>query len=60
MNIPSIGIIGGGRVTRILLGGFKAAGVSLPSVVVSDLNAEKYVCGVLVLLGGVYMIYTAR
>ncbi len=39
MNIQSIGIIGGGRVAHILLGGFKAAGVSLPSVVVSDLNA---------------------
>ena len=40
MSIHSIGIIGGGRVTGIILGGFKAAGVSLPSVVVSDLNAE--------------------
>ncbi len=40
MNINSIGFIGGGRVTRILLRGFKTAGVNLPRVVVSDTNPE--------------------
>jgi pyrroline-5-carboxylate reductase len=40
MNLQSVGIIGAGRVTRILLGGFKAAGINLPTVVVSDVNPE--------------------
>jgi pyrroline-5-carboxylate reductase len=40
VNIDSIGFIGAGRVTRILLTGFKVAGVKLPPVVVSDPNAE--------------------
>ena len=41
MTIQSIGFIGSGRIARILLGGFKAAGVTLPSVVASDLNPEN-------------------
>ena len=41
MNIQSVGFIGCGRIARILLGGFKAAGVPLPSVVASDLNPEN-------------------
>lgn len=36
MNIRSAGFIGAGRVTRIMLGGFKNAGVDLPDIVVSD------------------------
>jgi pyrroline-5-carboxylate reductase len=39
MKIQTVGFIGCGRIARILLGGFKAAGVTLPSVVASDLNA---------------------
>ncbi len=41
MTIESIGLIGCGRVARILLGGFKAAGVALPSVTASDVNPEN-------------------
>lgn len=41
MTIESIGFVGGGRVARILLGGFKAAGVTLPSAVVSDSNIDS-------------------
>ncbi|MGA2500831.1 MAG: NAD(P)-binding domain-containing protein [Tepidisphaeraceae bacterium] len=41
MDTYSLGFIGGGRVARILLGGFKAAGVALPSVIASDLNPEN-------------------
>jgi pyrroline-5-carboxylate reductase len=40
MIIRSVGFIGAGRVTRILLGGFNAAGVRLPEIVVSDANPE--------------------
>lgn len=40
MNITTLGFIGAGRITRIMLGGLKAAGVHLPSVVVSDPNQE--------------------
>ncbi|MBL9135999.1 MAG: NAD(P)-binding domain-containing protein [Verrucomicrobiales bacterium] len=40
MSTDSIGFIGAGRITRILLGGFKAAGIALPEVLVSDANAE--------------------
>lgn len=35
----SIGMVGGGRVSRILLGGWKRAGHPLPPVVVSDTDA---------------------
>ncbi len=35
----TIGFVGGGRVARILLGGWKRAGRSLPQVVVSDTDA---------------------
>jgi pyrroline-5-carboxylate reductase len=38
MKIQTVGFIGCGRIARILLGGFKAAGVTLPSVIASDLN----------------------
>jgi pyrroline-5-carboxylate reductase len=41
MNIQSVGFIGCGRIARILFGGFRAAGVALPSVVASDLNPEN-------------------
>ncbi len=41
MKIQSVGFIGCGRVARIILGGFKAAGVSVPSVVASDSNPES-------------------
>ena len=40
MNTNSIGFIGGGRVTRILLGGWKCAGRSLDNVLVSDPNPD--------------------
>ena len=40
MSGPRVGIIGAGRVIRILLAGFKAAGSVLPEVLVSDVNAE--------------------
>jgi len=40
MNINSIGFIGGGRVTRIFLGGWKKAGALPNNIVVSDPNAE--------------------
>jgi pyrroline-5-carboxylate reductase len=36
----AIGIVGGGRIARILLGGWVRAGVSLPRVVVSDASAD--------------------
>ena len=39
MKETTIGFIGGGRVTRIILGGWKRAGRSLANVVVSDANA---------------------
>ncbi|MHC1767368.1 MAG: pyrroline-5-carboxylate reductase family protein [Verrucomicrobiia bacterium] len=41
MTIQSIGFIGCGRIARILLGGFKAAGITLPNVIGSDLNPEN-------------------
>lgn len=41
MTIQSIGFVGCGRVARILLGGFKAAGTTLPSVVASDLKPDN-------------------
>lgn len=41
MTPHSIGFIGAGRVTRILLGGFQAAGVRLPPTLVSDTQAES-------------------
>jgi pyrroline-5-carboxylate reductase len=40
MRSRSIGFIGGGRVTRILLGGFERAGVSPETCVVSDTDAD--------------------
>ncbi len=36
----TIGFIGGGRVVRILLGGFKSGGQRLTDVVVSDVHTE--------------------
>ena len=39
MNSRSVGFIGGGRVTRILLGGLERAGTSPASCVVSDTDA---------------------
>jgi pyrroline-5-carboxylate reductase len=39
-HIESIGFIGGGRVTRILLAGWVHAGVRLPHVVVSEPSAD--------------------
>jgi pyrroline-5-carboxylate reductase len=36
----TIGFIGGGRVTRIILGGFKRKNLSFKKVVVSDINPE--------------------
>ena len=47
--MKTIGFIGAGRVTRILLGGFKAAGIEQPGVVASDPNAEA-----LARLGGMF------
>jgi pyrroline-5-carboxylate reductase len=41
MTNPSIGFVGSGRVARILLGGFKAAGIDLANVMASDLNPEN-------------------
>lgn len=41
MNPPSIGFIGGGRVTRIFLGGWKQAGALPTKIVVSDSNADS-------------------
>ena len=38
MEKPSLGFIGGGRVTRIILEGFQRKGLSFPEVVVSDLD----------------------
>lgn len=40
MNTPSIGFIGGGRVTRIFLGGWAKANALPSSIVVSDPNAD--------------------
>jgi pyrroline-5-carboxylate reductase len=40
MNGPSIGFVGGGRVTRIFLEGWKRAEALPPNVAVSDLNPE--------------------
>lgn len=40
MKIGSIGFIGGGRITRIFLGGWKRAGAMPGSIVVSDPNPE--------------------
>lgn len=40
MKIESVGLIGGGRVSCILLGGFRATGATGPKVVVSDADAE--------------------
>ena len=40
MGKKSLGFIGGGRITRILLEGFRRAGVHLPKVLVSDTNRE--------------------
>ena len=39
MNSRSVGFIGGGRVARILLGGFERAGANPATCVVSDLKA---------------------
>lgn len=41
MKIQTVGFVGCGRIARIVLGGLKAAGVALPSVVGSDLNPES-------------------
>lgn len=40
MNNKSWGFIGGGRITRILLEGFKRAGQSASQIVVNDINAD--------------------
>lgn len=40
MKIGSVGFIGGGRITRIFLGGWKRAGAMPENVVVSDPSAE--------------------
>jgi pyrroline-5-carboxylate reductase len=40
MTHKSVGFIGGGRVTRILMGGLERAGQLRARVVVSDGNAE--------------------
>ena len=40
MNSPSIGFIGGGRITRIFLAGWAQAQMLPPAVIVSDPNAE--------------------
>jgi pyrroline-5-carboxylate reductase len=40
MNIKSIGFIGGGRVTKIILGGFQKAGSISKNIVVSDSNID--------------------
>lgn len=41
MTENTIGIIGGGRITRILLEGWARAGKSLQSITVSDSSAES-------------------
>ena len=41
MNTQSIGFIGGGRVTRIFLGGWKQANALPTKIVVSDSNADS-------------------
>jgi len=38
MRLNTIGFVGGGRIVRILLGGWERAGCELPSVVVSDID----------------------
>jgi len=43
MRIESVGLIGGGRVSRILLGGFRATGAIPPKFVVSDPDAGALV-----------------
>lgn len=40
MRVESVGFIGGGRVTRILLGGLKAADARPPEIVVSDADPQ--------------------
>lgn len=40
MKIQSIGFIGCGRIARIILGGFQAAGLAMPNVVASDPNPQ--------------------
>lgn len=40
MNKTSIGFIGGGRVTRIILGGWRRSGVNISDTVVSDIAAD--------------------
>src|SRR5512136_2135079 len=40
MSEPSIGIVGGGRVTRILLAGWKRANRRPSRIVVSDIDAK--------------------
>ena len=39
MSEPGIGFVGGGRVVRIMLAGWRRAGTPLPQVVVSDIDA---------------------
>lgn len=41
MSFNSVGFIGGGRITRIMLKGFQSAGVKFSSIVVSDINPEN-------------------
>ncbi len=41
MTAASVGMVGGGRVARILLGGWARSGVSLHGVVASDTNLES-------------------
>ena len=41
MTEAAVGIVGGGRIARILLGGWMRANKSLPGVVVSDTNPES-------------------
>ncbi len=38
--MKKMAFVGGGRVTRIMLKGFKRAGISLEDVLVSDTNPE--------------------
>lgn len=44
MTQAAVGMVGGGRIARILLGGWARGGVSLPGLVVSDTNPESLNC----------------
>lgn len=41
MSFSTIGFIGAGRITRIMLKGFKSAGVRFDSIIVSDISLEN-------------------